>query len=78
MKSQNNIKILKSGAIKGQNRYCEKDWTDMFIALCAPVNELLAFISEWHVCGLLTWRRHNNFVNFLYKVHKVTECFSPI
>jgi hypothetical protein len=44
----------------------------MFIALCTPVNESLTFKSEWHVCGPLTWRRHSNFVNFLYKVHKVT------
>lgn len=78
MRGQNNIKILKSVTIKGQNHYCTKDWTDMFIALCAPANELLTFISEWHICGLLTWRRHSNFVNFLYKVHKVTiSVFAP-
>jgi len=72
MKGQNNIKILKSVTIKGQNHYCTKDWTEMFIALCAPVNGSLTFKSEWHVCRLLTWGRHRNFVNFLYKVRKVT------
>jgi hypothetical protein len=72
MKGQNNVKILKSGTMKGQNRYCTKDWADMFITLCAPVNELLTFVYEWHVCVLLTWTRHSNFVNFLYKVHEVT------
>ena len=57
--------------IKGQNHYCIKDWTEIFIALCAPVDESLTFKSEWHVCGLLAWRRHSNFVNFLYKVYEV-------
>jgi hypothetical protein len=71
MKGQNNIKILKSVTVKGQNHYCTKDRTEMFIALYAPVNESPTFKSEWHVCGLLTWRRHSNFVNFLYKVHEV-------
>ena len=26
MKGQNNIKILESATIKGQNHYCTKDW----------------------------------------------------
>lgn len=71
MKGQNNIKILKSVTVKGQNHYCTNNWTEMFIALCAPVNESLMFKSKWHVCGLLTWGRHSNFVHFLYEVHEV-------
>jgi hypothetical protein len=42
---QNSIKILKSVTAKGLNHYCAKDLTEMFIELCAPVNELVTFKS---------------------------------